>query len=109
MDKELLKHANKVTDMIVKEIRRSRRMKEKQFRKCCPICSYTFDRCQCRYGGSGHPDRSKEREVVFDHLYLLSKKQLKHAIELQKFWQISYGDKERSDILEKLKGATRNA
>lgn len=69
----------------------------------CPICSYRISMCQCLYSGSAHPDRSKRREVVLDHLYLLSKPQIKHIINLQKHCQISYGDKERRAILEKLK------
>ena len=46
----------------------------------CPICGYHLTQCQCRYGGSAHPDRSKKREVVLDHLYLLSEEQLRHII-----------------------------
>lgn len=75
----------------------------KLFRKeRCPICDYELNYCQCRYGGSGHPDRSKRREVVFHHLYLFSKKQIKHLIELEEYWQISYGDDEREHIREEL-------
>jgi hypothetical protein len=73
-------------------------------KKClCPICGYQLGQCQCYFGGSAHPDRSKKREVVLDHLYLLSDEQLRHVIRLEKRWQISYGDQERSDILKKLK------
>lgn len=68
----------------------------------CPICGYHLTQCQCRYGGSAHPDRSKKREVVLDHLYLLSEEQLRHIIRLESQWQTSYGDKERSDILKHL-------
>lgn len=53
----------------------------------CPICDYKISSCQCLYGGSAHPDRSKRIHVVFDHLYLFSKKQITHLIELQKYWQ----------------------
>lgn len=81
----------------------------KYFSECCPICSYTFDHCQCRFAGSAHPDRSKRRQVVLDHLYLLSKKQLEHVIELQTWYQTSYGDEERTVILEQLKGGANNA
>ena len=35
--------------------RKERRMKK----ELCPICKYEFDMCQCRYGGTAHPDRSK--------------------------------------------------
>ena len=69
----------------------------------CPICNYHLAHCQCRFGGSAHPNRSKQREVVLDHLHLLSKRQLKHIINLEKYWQVSYGDDERTAILEKLK------
>ena len=65
----------------------------------CPICGYKLDDCQCYFGGSAHPDRSKRREVVQDHLYLLSERQLAHLIKLQSYWQTSYGDEERSKIL----------
>lgn len=70
----------------------------------CPICNYEISMCQCRFGGSCHSDRSKRREVVFEHLYLLSKKQLKHIINLQRKLQVSYDDKERTRILNELKG-----
>ena len=69
----------------------------------CPICKYKISECQCRYGGSAHPDRRKRKEVVKDHLYLLSRKQLKHIIKLEKYWQTSYGDNERESIFEELK------
>lgn len=68
----------------------------------CPICGYDLDDCQCYFGGSAHPDRSKRREVVQDHLYLLSDKQLAHLIKLQASWQTSYGDEEKSKILNAL-------
>ena len=68
----------------------------------CPICGYDLDDCQCYFGGSAHPDRSKRREVVQDHLYLLSDKQLAHLIKLQAFWQTSYDDEEKSKILNAL-------
>lgn len=68
----------------------------------CPICGYLFGECQCRYGGSGHPNRSKRREVVLDHLYLLNDRQLKHVINLEKSWRTSYSDNEREQIIKKL-------
>ena len=70
----------------------------------CPICNYPMDMCQCLYGGSCHPDRDKEREVVLSHLYLLSKMQIRHIVCLQKYWNTSYGDNERTEILERLEG-----
>ena len=68
----------------------------------CPICGYELNYCQCYFGGSAHPNRSKRRDVVQDHLYLLSEKQLAHLIKLQAYWQTSYGDEERSKILDDL-------
>lgn len=68
----------------------------------CPICKYEIKHCQCRFGGSAHPDRHTEFKVVLDHLYLLSKRQLKHIIKLERYWQISYGDEKRTKILAKL-------
>ena len=70
----------------------------------CPICDYKFDMCQCRFGGSAHPDRSKRIAVVMDHLYLLSPRQLAHVINLQRHWQIGYDDSEKMDIYRELKG-----
>ena len=93
--------ATKLVDSIRKKFTE---VANKHFRECCPICSYTFDHCQCRFGGSAHPDRSKRRQVVLDHLYLLSEEQLKHVIKLQEYWQTSYGDEERTNILKQLKG-----
>lgn len=68
----------------------------------CPICDYEIKNCQCIFAGSAHPDRSKRREVVLDHLYLFSDEQIQHILELEKYWQISYGDKERETIREEL-------
>ena len=69
----------------------------------CPICEYEVGCCQCRYGGSCHPDRSKRREVVVDHLYLLSDEQIEHLKKVQAFWQTSYVDEEKNKILKELK------
>ena len=66
----------------------------------CPICGYELKYCQCCFGGSAHPDRSKRREVVQDHLYLLNAEQLAHLIKLQAFWQTSYGDDEKTELLK---------
>jgi hypothetical protein len=68
----------------------------------CPICNYSIDMCQCLFGGSCHPNRYKEREVVLDHLYLFDKVQLRHIIALEKYKATSYGDIERSNILKGL-------
>lgn len=58
----------------------------------CPICKYDIPHCQCRFAGNWHPDRSDIRDVVLHHLHLLSKEQLDHIIELEKYWNISYSD-----------------
>lgn len=68
----------------------------------CPICDYELGSCQCKFGGTAHPDRSKRRSVVFDHLYLFSKKQIEHLINLEKYWQISYVDEEKENICKEL-------
>lgn len=73
----------------------------------CPICNYKISQCQCVFGGSAHPDRSKRKDVVKDHLYLLSPTQLKHLIELEEFWRTSYSDDEKTAIYEDLKKANR--
>ena len=46
----------------------------------CPICGYKLNQCQCYYGGSCHPDRSKRKTVVKDHLYLFSETQVAHIV-----------------------------
>ena len=68
----------------------------------CPICNYEIKDCQCIFGGTAHPNRSKRREVVFDHPYLFEKEQVEHLISLQRQWQTSYGDKELKQEYEKL-------
>lgn len=73
----------------------------------CPICGYKISQCQCVFSGSAHPDRSKRKRVVKDHLYLLSPTQLKHVIELEEFWRTSYDDDEKTAIYEDLKKASR--
>jgi hypothetical protein len=72
-------------------------MKEK-----CPICDYDIEHCQCRFGGSAHPDRSKREKVVKDHLYLFSDKQVRHIIKLERYWRTSYLDEEKEKIREEL-------
>ena len=69
----------------------------------CPICKWGFSICQCRFSGSAHPDRTLIRQVVLDHLFLLSKKQLKHIIKLERECCVFYADDERNMILELLK------
>ena len=68
----------------------------------CPICNYRIDMCQCRYGGSCHPDRSKRREVVLDHLYMFSYEQIKHIANIQRQCPVSYPDEEREVIRKEL-------
>ena len=70
----------------------------------CPICNYNIEHCQCRFGGSAHPDRSKRQAVVKDHLYLFSDRQVKHIIDLEKYWRTSYLDEEKEKIREELEG-----
>lgn len=77
-------------------------VRDKSNEEKCPICKYDISVCQCMFGGSAHPDRSKRREVVLDHLYLFSQTQIKHIISLQRHWQTSYGDEEKNKILEAL-------
>lgn len=73
----------------------------------CPICKYSLQYCQCKFGGKCHPDRSKRREVVLDHLYLLNEEQIRRIIELEKYWQVSYWDEERTAILKELEDEQR--
>ena len=68
----------------------------------CPICNYRIDMCQCRYGGSCHPERSKRRAVVLDHLYMFSQEQIAHIANIQRQCQVSYPDKEREVIRKEL-------
>lgn len=79
------------------KIKEEANMKEK-----CPICAYDIEHCQCCFGGSAHPDRSKREAVVRDHLYLFSDEQVKHIIELERYWRISYLDEEKEKIREEL-------
>lgn len=72
-------------------------------RNNCPICDYPFEYCQCLVAGNAHPDREKRKQVVKDHLYLLSKTQLHHLIKLEAWWSTSYDDYEKNVILEELK------
>ena len=72
-------------------------------RNNCPICDYPFEYCQCLVAGNAHPDREKRKQVVKDHLYLLSNAQLDHLIKLEALWDTSYGDYEKNAILEELK------
>ena len=77
-------------------------LEEASMKEKCPICDYDIEHCQCRFGGSAHPDRSKRQSVVEDHLYLFSDKQVRHIIELERYWRMSYSDEEKEKILEEL-------
>ena len=68
----------------------------------CPICNNPINMCQCKFSGSAHPDRGNRIEVVVDHLFLFSPEQVNHIIALQKWWDISYGDREREEIRKEL-------
>ena len=68
----------------------------------CPICKYQLDQCQCLYAGSGHPDRSKRIKVILDHLFILSESQIRHVIELERRWNISYTDQELTEICNQM-------
>jgi len=68
----------------------------------CPICRNGFAMCQCMYGGSSHPNRALNQKVVLEHLHFLTKKQIKHIIELEKYWQVSYNDEKCCEILAEL-------
>lgn len=77
----------------------------KKSRKTCPICTYRIKQCQCLFSGTAHPDRGKRTQVVLHHLYLFSRLQIKHIINLERRWQISYGDAERENILREIENA----
>lgn len=82
--------------------RNHREKEEANMKEKCPICAYDIEHCQCCFGGSAHPDRSKREAVVRDHLYLFSDEQVKHIIELERYWRISYLDEEKEKIREEL-------
>lgn len=94
-DREALVKALKDTIVLLES-------KEADANFICPICEYKISDCQCRFSGSAHPDRSKRRQVVLDHLYLFSSEQIQHIIELEKWWCTSYGDEERTRILQEI-------
>ena len=72
-------------------------------REKCPICEYELQECQCIFGGSAHPDRSRRKRIVKDHLELLSPKQIGHLIQLEELWNTSYGDPKDKEEFERLK------
>ena len=77
-------------------------LEEANMKEKCPICDYDIEHCQCRFGGSAHPDWSKRRAVAKDHLYLFSDKQVRHIIELERYWRTSYLDEEKEEIRKEL-------
>ena len=77
-------------------------LEEANMKEKCPICDYDIEHCQCRFGGSAHPDWSKRRDVAKDHLYLFSNKQVRHIIELERYWRTSYLDEEKEEIRKEL-------
>ena len=80
----------------------SEQLEEANMKEKCPICDYDIEHCQCRFGGSAHPDWSKRRAVAKDHLYLFSDKQVRHIIELERYWRTSYLDEEKEEIRKEL-------
>jgi len=68
----------------------------------CPICEYDIQSCQCIFGGSAHPSRSIRRQVVKDHLHMLSLKQIGHIVALEEAWQTSYENPHYQAELERL-------
>ena len=74
----------------------------------CPICKYRLDMCQCRFGGTAHPNREARKEVVLEHLYLFDEKVVEHIIELERFWRTCYGDDERETIRRELESEYGN-
>lgn len=73
----------------------------------CPICDYELGMCQCLFADDCHPDRTKIRGVVLDHLYLLTDEQIRHIQYLENYWNISYGDEEKEAIKRKLESEAR--
>lgn len=100
--KRRIRQEQRQEDKFIELERNYRYMEEK-----CPICDYEIEHCQCYFGGSAHPNRDKRTEVVKDHLYLLSPKQIEHVIELEKFWRTSYLDEEKEQIRKELEKASK--
>lgn len=77
-------------------------MSKNKLKGKCPICKYLFEDCQCFYCGSAHPDRSMRQRVVFDHLYLFDRAQIRHIRKLQHHFRISYADEARKGIYKEI-------
>ena len=99
-----------------KEVKRAIKLRDEELKRKrggrdeikCPICNYELKLCQCLFAGNWHPDRTKIREVVLDHLYLLTDEQIKHIQYLEKYWNTSYIDEEKEEIKRKLKDGGRD-
>lgn len=77
-------------------------MSKNELKGRCPICKYLFEDCQCRFAGNAHPDRSERQRVVFDHLYLFDRAQIRHIRRLQHYFQISYADEVKNEIYKEI-------
>lgn len=77
-------------------------MSKNELKGRCPICKYLFEDCQCFYCGNAHPDRSERQRVVFDHLYLFDRAQIRHIRKLQHHFHISYGDEAKNEIYKEI-------
>lgn len=79
----------------------------------CPICKYIFEDCQCYFAGNAHPDRSVRAKVVFDHLYLFDRAQIRHIRKVQHHWRTSYSDvflkKAYKELLNEILGKNEEA
>lgn len=69
-------------------------------RHTCPICEDTIKDCKCLYSES--MEKSKRRQVIMDHLYLFDKRQIRHLIALEKYWNLNYTDAVKKGILKNL-------
>lgn len=74
----------------------------------CPICEHRLDQCQCYFVRNARQYQNKRRQVVLDHLYLLSLSQLIHVTELERKWNISYADPELNAIFDKMSAVNKS-
>lgn len=100
MDK--IEHLSADKPLVEKKQSNALDKRRRMSKKNCPICDYSFDMCQCRFGGSAHPVRSKRARVVADHIYLLSDEQIEHLKQVQKWWHIEYDGEVMKQILAEL-------
>ena len=66
----------------------------------CPICDYPLRYCECANKSVLSKKEEINLQVATDHLYLLSERQIRHLIEIERIWDIWYSD-ERQEILER--------